>query len=55
MARRSQSLAERQLGFSPIFMVDEHPLPWLAPLLNGVEHANFYNRNWSPLYRCHPI
>src|SRR3546814_20251856 len=25
-----------------MFMVDEHPLPWLAPLLNGVEHANFF-------------
>ena len=23
-------------------MVDEHPLPWLTPLLNGVEHANFF-------------
>ena len=23
-------------------MVDEHPLPWLAPLFNGVEHANFF-------------
>ena len=23
-------------------MVDNHPLPWLAPLLNGVEHANFF-------------
>src|SRR5689334_3506937 len=32
----------RQLGFAPIYMVDEHPLPWLAPLLNGVEHANFF-------------
>src|SRR6185437_16067697 len=31
-----------QLGFQPIYMVDEHPLPWLAPLLNGVEHANFF-------------
>ena len=20
----------------------ENPLPWLAPLLNGVEHANFF-------------
>ena len=20
----------------------EHPLPWLAPILNGVEHANFF-------------
>jgi ribonucleoside-diphosphate reductase beta chain len=31
-----------QLGFAPIYMIDEHPLPWLAPLLNGVEHANFF-------------
>jgi ribonucleoside-diphosphate reductase beta chain len=31
-----------QLGFAPVYMIDEHPLPWLAPLLNGVEHANFF-------------
>ena len=31
-----------QLGFAPIYMVDDHPLPWLAPILNGVEHANFF-------------
>lgn len=31
-----------QLGFKPIYMVEEHPLPWLAPLLNGVEHTNFF-------------
>ncbi|MBO9670389.1 MAG: ribonucleotide-diphosphate reductase subunit beta, partial [Sphingobium sp.] len=31
-----------QLGFSPIYMIEEHPLPWLTPLLNGVEHANFF-------------
>jgi ribonucleoside-diphosphate reductase beta chain len=24
------------------YSVDDHPLPWLAPLLNGVEHANFF-------------
>ena len=23
-------------------MIDDHPLPWLTPLLNGVEHANFF-------------
>ncbi len=23
-------------------MIEEHPSPWLAPLLNGVEHANFF-------------
>jgi ribonucleoside-diphosphate reductase beta chain len=31
-----------QLGLKKMYMVDEHPLPWLAPLLNGVEHANFF-------------
>ena len=31
-----------QFGLKPIYMIDEHPLPWLAPLLNGVEHANFF-------------
>jgi ribonucleoside-diphosphate reductase beta chain len=31
-----------QLGLKPMFMIDDHPLPWLAPLLNGVEHANFF-------------
>jgi len=25
-----------------IYMIDDHPLPWLTPLLNGVEHANFF-------------
>ena len=32
----------KQLGMKPIYMIDEHPLPWLQPLLNGVEHANFF-------------
>ena len=31
-----------QLGLQPIFMIEEHPLPWLYPLLNGVEHTNFF-------------
>jgi ribonucleoside-diphosphate reductase beta chain len=31
-----------QLGLKKMYMVDEHPLPWLQPLLNGVEHANFF-------------
>jgi len=31
-----------QLGLKPIYRVKDHPLPWLAPLLNGVEHANFF-------------
>lgn len=32
----------QQLGLKPIYMIEEHPLPWLIPLLNGVEHANFF-------------
>jgi len=31
-----------QLGLPPIYMQEDHPLPWLQPLLNGVEHANFF-------------
>lgn len=34
----------KQLGFDPIYMIEEHPLPWLTPLLNGVEHANFFEQ-----------
>ena len=25
-----------------MYMIEDHPLPWLQPLLNGVEHANFF-------------
>jgi ribonucleoside-diphosphate reductase beta chain len=32
----------KQLGMKPIYLIEEHPLPWLTPLLNGVEHANFF-------------
>lgn len=32
----------KQLGMLPIYGVEAHPLPWLSPLLNGVEHANFF-------------
>ena len=31
-----------QLGLDPIYLVDEHPIPWLVEVLNGVEHANFF-------------
>ncbi len=32
-----------QLGLDPIYLIESHPLPWLVPLLNGVEHANFFD------------
>ena len=31
-----------QLGLPTYYGVKEHPIPWLVPLLNGVEHANFF-------------
>lgn len=31
-----------QLGLKEIYMVDKNPLPWLDEILNGVEHANFF-------------
>ncbi len=31
-----------QLGLPGIYGVREHPLPWLTEILNGVEHANFF-------------
>jgi ribonucleoside-diphosphate reductase beta chain len=31
-----------QLGLPAVYGVREHPLPWLQPLLSGVEHANFF-------------
>ncbi|HXZ69027.1 MAG TPA: ribonucleotide-diphosphate reductase subunit beta, partial [Alphaproteobacteria bacterium] len=44
-----------QLKLSPVFgyfeeteggykALKQHPLPWLAPILNGVEHANFFEQ-----------
>ena len=31
-----------QLGLPKIFQLADHPLPWLTEILNGVEHANFF-------------
>ncbi|MCC5995635.1 MAG: ribonucleotide-diphosphate reductase subunit beta [Oceanicaulis sp.] len=31
-----------QLKLKPIYGVKEHPIPWLSEILNGVEHANFF-------------
>jgi ribonucleoside-diphosphate reductase beta chain len=31
-----------QLGLPKIYSVKAHPLPWLTEILNGVEHANFF-------------
>jgi ribonucleoside-diphosphate reductase beta chain len=31
-----------QLGLDPVYNIKEHPIPWLEEILNGVEHANFF-------------
>ncbi len=31
-----------QLGLPKIYGVTDHPIPWLTAILNGVEHANFF-------------
>lgn len=38
-------IADRRLaglGLEPIYQIDKNPLGWLDYLLNGVEHANFF-------------
>lgn len=31
-----------QLGLVPIFGIEKNPLPWMDAMLNGAEHANFF-------------
>ncbi|MDX1922868.1 MAG: ribonucleotide-diphosphate reductase subunit beta [Alphaproteobacteria bacterium] len=31
-----------QLGLQPIYKTDKNPLPWMDEMLNGMEHANFF-------------
>ncbi|MDX2225152.1 MAG: ribonucleotide-diphosphate reductase subunit beta [Rhodospirillaceae bacterium] len=31
-----------QLGLPQVYNIKDHPLPWLTQILNGVEHANFF-------------
>lgn len=31
-----------QLRLPTLYGIEEHPIPWLVPLLNGVEHMNFF-------------
>ena len=31
-----------QLGLLPIYRVEKNPLPWMDEMLNGIEHANFF-------------
>ena len=31
-----------QLNLPPLYGIEKHPLPWMNEMLNGVEHANFF-------------
>ncbi len=31
-----------QLDLQPMHNIEKNPLPWLDEILNGVEHANFF-------------
>lgn len=33
-----------QLKLDPIYGITKHPIPWLTEILNGVEHANFFEQ-----------
>ena len=33
-----------QLKLEPVYGLTKHPLPWLSEILNGVEHANFFEQ-----------
>ena len=33
-----------QLKLEPIYGITQHPIPWLTEILNGVEHANFFEQ-----------
>ncbi|MFN3912682.1 ribonucleotide-diphosphate reductase subunit beta [Hyphomonas sp.] len=33
-----------QLKLEPLYNIAKHPLPWLTEILNGVEHANFFEQ-----------
>ena len=32
----------QQLTLEPIYGVEKNPLPWMDEMLNGAEHANFF-------------
>ena len=41
-----------QLGLQPLYRLAEHPLPWLEAMLNGVEHANFFENRATEYTRA---
>jgi ribonucleoside-diphosphate reductase beta chain len=47
------NLRSRQLGFDDLYPgFERNPLPWLEELLNGVEHANFFEQRATEYTRA---
>jgi len=50
-----RTIADRrltQLGLQPIYRAAKNPLPWLDAMLNGVEHANFFENRATEYSRA---
>ncbi len=41
-----------QIGLQPMYKTDRNPLPWLEEMLNGVEHANFFENRSTEYSRA---
>ncbi len=41
-----------QLGLNAIYLVGNNPLPWLDEILNGIEHANFFENRVTEYSRA---
>ena len=41
-----------QLGLQPIYRIEKNPLPWLDEMLNGMEHANFFENRSTEYSRA---
>ena len=41
-----------QLGLAPLYDARQNPLPWMDEMLNGVEHANFFENRATEYARA---
>jgi len=41
-----------QLNLQPIYKMEQNPLPWMDAMLNGVEHANFFENRATEYSRA---
>ncbi len=41
-----------QLGLQPIYRIEANPLPWMDAMLNGIEHANFFENRATEYSRA---